>query len=196
MKKHLWHQFFVKKVFTVKEFEFSGDVFHRYTAQAWAYRISHICQHIHGYSWKQCLKQCCFKLYGVPLIFWWYAYHMEHRQEELDKFVNVLNSARHMIGFTVHHSMHSVNFLNMTITVREDELSTTRNKKTTKKQQYFHFHSHHPQHCEVGTQQSEHKLCRICSGGIDYSRKLGYSARHYPGSLLNESCQKVLHKLD
>lgn len=122
----------------------------------------------------------------------------EHGEQQFHKLVTLLNNAHATIKFTSEHSTRSINFLDTSIILENGKLTTTLYKKPTDKQQYLHFHSHHPRHCKVGIPSGQSvRLRRICSNDSDYTKRVDdlcdtLTQRDYPQTLLNEFRHKAL----
>ena len=122
----------------------------------------------------------------------------EHGQEELQNFVEHLNSCHPTIKFTVEQSTEKVNFLDTTVhTTPEGTLYTDLYSKPTDSHNYLRFNSAHPSHCKTSLPNSQFlRLRRICTRIEDYDTNAAMLASHfirrgYPQDLVENAAIKV-----
>lgn len=115
--------------------------------------------------------------------------------EELEQFVNHMNSQLPSIKFTMEYSKESVNFLDTTVSINNDLqcLETDLYCKPTDSHNYLLYNSAHPKKCKQSIPYSQFlRIKRICSKQTDYDRHIvtlsgHFSRRGYPSQLLEEA---------
>ena len=122
----------------------------------------------------------------------------EHSSEELDIFLQHLNSCHPTIKFTSEQSTDHVNFLDTTVHLTpEGTLYTDLYCKPTDSHNYLRYDSAHPQHCKTSLPNSQFlRLRRICSRLEDFDRNASMLASHfirrgYPMALVEEALIRV-----
>jgi hypothetical protein len=122
----------------------------------------------------------------------------EHSQEELDLFLNHLNTCHETIKFTSEHSTSHVNFLDTTVHLSEDgSLYTDLFCKPTDSHNYLRYDSAHPRHCKTSLPYSQLlRVRRICTRITDFDRNALMLCQHfhrrgYPLHLIEEAVIKV-----
>ena len=102
-----------------------------------------------------------------PLVWW---RHIDdifmmciHGEEELKKFLNTLNCYHPTIKFTAQYSRAKINFLDVTVMKKSNQLVTDLYVKPTDTQQYLHASFCHILHCKKSIPFSQ-VLClnRLC----------------------------------
>jgi len=136
-----------------------------------------------------------------PLVWWRYIDDIfciwTKSREELDQFIDRLNSSHPTIKFTTEISHVSVNFLDTTVVLRNGSLYTTLYTKPTDKHNYLHYTSSHAHHCKEGGPYSQLlRVKRICTHTNDFEENAKmiithFARRGYPDKLLQESLEKV-----
>ena len=86
-------------------------------------------------------KPYCWKRYIDDIFFVW-----THGWEKLNIFLVNLNNANPNIKFTHDASEDQVNFLDITVALKENKITTNLYCKPTDCHQYLHYDSCHPDH--------------------------------------------------
>ena len=88
-----------------------------------------------------------------------------HGEQKLLEFLDYINSAHPTIKFTSDYSAHSINFLDVQVSISEDgEITTDLYTKPTDTHQYLQATSCHPNHTKRGIPYSQAlRILRICS---------------------------------
>jgi len=114
----------------------------------------------------------------------------------IDSFVS--NIFRHdFLSFTHKHSASEIDFLDLTVILKKNVISTKLFKKPMTKQSYLHFFSNHPPHCKKSLPYSCGLRIIKCHSNRDEAfseLKLlmdRFKLRGYPNSLLNEAFRKI-----
>ena len=103
-----------------------------------------------------------------PYLWWWYIddifFILEHGEEILKEFIDVLNKKHPTIKFTAEWSKTQINCLDVTVYLENGKIKIELYFKPTDTHQYLHSSSCHPNHCKKGIFYSQ-MLClnRICS---------------------------------
>ena len=134
-----------------------------------------------------------------PLVWWRYIDDIfmmwEHGEEELQKFLETLNCYHPTIKFTAEYSRAKINFLDVTVIKKGNQLVTDLYIKPTDTHQYLHASSCHVSHCKKSIPSSQ-TLClnRICSENAFFDKRcneleiwlkeLGYSDKLVRGQIL------------
>ena len=119
----------------------------------------------------------------------------QHGQEELNKFLEHLNSCMDCMKFETETSSTSVNFLDVKLIL--EEITTTLYTKPTDSHNYINYSSCHPRACKNSIPYSQFlRLRRICSDEDDFvekSKQLAfyYHQADYPISLIQSSFAKT-----
>ena len=88
----------------------------------------------------------------------------EHREEKLRNFVETLNEFHPTIKFTAERSQKSINFLDVTVSLIDDQIETDLYIKPTDSHQYLHSSLCHPYHCKKSIPYNQAlRLNWICS---------------------------------
>jgi hypothetical protein len=119
-------------------------------------------------------------------------------RESLEHFIAEFNVFHSSIKLTHEISQNSVNFLDLTVTINGNKLSTSLYTKPTSSPQYLSFESQHPHHTKTSLPYSQFIRCRrSCTYKKDaiahmnrFSQLL--EKRGYPKSLLSDAKRKVL----
>ena len=109
-----------------------------------------------------------------PWIWWRYiddVFFIWTRDESLHTFTDHINSFHRTIKFTSEISYEQVIFLDVTVRMEKDTLTTDLYTKPTDTHQYLHSSSCHPRHCKNGIAYRQAlRLRRICSNDSDFSK--------------------------
>ena len=116
----------------------------------------------------------------------------EHGGEELKKFLGTLNCYHRTIKFTAEYSRAKINFLDVTVMKKGNQLVTDLYVKPTDTHQYLHASSCHVSHCKKSIPFSQVlRLNRICSENTFFDNELevwlkerGYSDKLVRGQIL------------
>ena len=122
----------------------------------------------------------------------------QHGIDELNKFIDFLNTRNSSIKFTSESSPLSINFLDSTVRYHlRHGLSTTLYSKPTDKHTYLHYNSCHPPHIKQSLPYSQLlRVRRLCSHFQDFMSNSLIMAKHfcargYPITLLLQTISKV-----
>jgi hypothetical protein len=116
-----------------------------------------------------------------------------HGQEELDKFLSYLNQCHPQIKFTMEKSTNSVNFLDTTVKLHNQEIFTDLYCKPTDSHSYLLYSSAHPLKCKQSIPFGQFlRIRRICSHIEDFDKHVVIFANHflrrgYPNLLIEEA---------
>lgn len=138
------------------------------------------------------LKPLIYKRFLDDIFFIWH-----HDEESLLKFVADFNSVHPSIAFTYSYSKSAVNFLDVTVQIKDNRIFTTLYKKPTDRHQYLHFKSSHPQHCKKAIPYSQaHRYRRICSDEKDFQchakeLRTALVAKHYPERIVDDAISRA-----
>ena len=120
-------------------------------------------------------------------------------ENELNKFVEYLNSKHQTIKFTRESSKNSIDFLDITIMIEPDNsISTTLFCKPTDSHNYLLYSSEHPRHILKGIPYSQFlRVRRICSKIADFKKNAFMLSTHfirrgYPKTLVLSSLKRSL----
>ena len=136
----------------------------------------------------------------------WYRYIddifmiWDHGPDELNKFIEHLNTSSENIKFTSEISKTELNFLGVRVRVENNHLTTDLYVKPTDRNTYLPYDSAHPRHCMRGLPYGQIlRIRRICSRDEDYkshaAKKAALLSKHgYPKELLLDSMIKAYNK--
>ncbi len=104
------------------------------------------------------------------------------------------------LKFTHEHSFESINFLDLKISINDNNvIATSLYTKEMSKHEYLHFSSDHPTHMKKSLPYScGLRVIKTCSNQTDRSAKLcemfgKFQRRGYPESLLSQTQEKLLN---
>lgn len=138
------------------------------------------------------LKPLCYKRYIDDIFIIW-----PHREKDLLTFISDFNAIHPNIKFTHSYSKTNIDFLDVTIEIHGNTLSTKLYRKPTDRQQYLHFHSSHPKHCKTSIPFSQaHRFRRICSNLTDFDHnaenlKAVLTEQKYPLVIVDKAIEKA-----
>jgi len=125
----------------------------------------------------------------------------EHGIEELNTFLEHLNTCHPSIKFTNEHSTDKINFLDTTVNVSQDgTLYTSLYCKPTDSHNYLMYDSAHPAHCKDSLPYSQLlRVRRICTRVEDYDLSATMMCKHfyrrkYPPELIEKAVIDVRRK--
>ena len=146
---------------------------------------------------KDILSNSLFKL----LVWWRYIHDIlmmwEHGEEELQKFLETLNCYHATIKFTAEYSRAKINFLDVTVMKKGNQLVTDLYVKPTDTHQYLHASSCHVSHCKKSIPFSQAlRLNRICSENAFFDKRcneleLWLKEKAYSGKLVRGQILKA-----
>ncbi|XP_064478103.1 uncharacterized protein LOC135391688 [Ornithodoros turicata] len=116
---------------------------------------------------------------------------------ELQDFIDAFSNFHPAIKFTSASSHDTLNFLDLTISVRPSKLRTSIFYKETDSHSYLSYSSCHPRHVKDSIPFSQFlRLRRICSENSDFLNQLAkmkdfFTSRGYPLSLLDRAAARV-----
>ena len=124
----------------------------------------------------------------------------DHGADELNKFVQHLNTSNENIKFTSEISDKELDFLDVKIKIASNVLVTDLYIKPTDRNTYLPYDSAHPKHCMRGLPYGQFlRIRRICSREEDFARHAAKKAalllQHgYPKELLLDAMIKAPHQ--
>ena len=116
---------------------------------------------------------------------------------DLDIFISYVNSFHPALEFTWEISDKSVTFLDISVSVTDDRLSTSVHYKPTDSHSYLLYSSSHPKHTLNAIPFSQFlRLRRLCSDDEDFSNKCSemrsfFLNRNYPAHVIDNAFRKV-----
>ena len=120
----------------------------------------------------------------------------DHGLDELNTFIQYLNTCNDNIKFSSEISEEKLNFLDVTVKVENQSLVTDLYTKPTDRNTYLPYNSAHPRHCMKGLPYGQFlRIRRICSKEEDFIRHAAKKAaqliqKGYPKEDLLESLLK------
>lgn len=120
-----------------------------------------------------------------------------HGEEELLKFVELADNTHAKIKFTKEYSRYEIPFLDVLVSLKSGELSTSIYSKPTDTHTYLRYESFHPHHIKSSLIYSQAiRLKRICSDPVDFEHRIHDLSmqlidRGYPLSLIKEQIAKA-----
>ena len=116
---------------------------------------------------------------------------------DLDLFISYVNSFHPALEFTWEISDKSVTFLDISVSITDDRLSTSVHYKPTDSHSYLLYSSSHPKHTLNAIPFSQFlRLRRLCSDDEDFSNKCSemrsfFLNRNYPAHVIDNAIRKV-----
>ena len=123
-----------------------------------------------------------------------------HGEQKLKSFLESLNTFHPNIKFTHESSKECISFLDLSVSLSGNKLSTDLYIKPTDRHQYLHYSSSHPDHTKKSIIFSQAlRLSRLCSKEIDFVKhkeemKTWFLKRGYPESIIQSEMDKVKFK--
>ncbi len=117
--------------------------------------------------------------------------------EELNKFIEHMNSCTTFFNFTQEISLESVTFLDTRISLENGNLIADLYCKPTDSHNYLYYSSAHPRTCKDSIPYSQFlRVRRICTKNADFYKHCitlcaHFIRRNYPGALLEEALFKA-----
>ena len=114
--------------------------------------------------------------YLKPFVWWRYIDDIfmlwQHGEDELKKFLEALNCYHPSIKFTWDYSREKINFLDVEVIKKDNQLITDLYIKPTDTHQYLHASSCHVYHCKKSIPFSQAlRLNRICSENSFFDKR-------------------------
>ena len=141
------------------------------------------------------LKPWCWMRYIDDIFFVW-----THGKESLDVFFEHLNKVHSNIKFTFETSLDNVNFLDIKVSLKDQQFTTNLFCKPTDCHQFLHYDSCHPEHTKKSTVYSQGlRIRKICSQEDEFLQNISkltewFRKRSYPEKVINEEIDKVRNK--
>ena len=92
------------------------------------------------------------KIDNKPYLWWRYIddtfFIWEHEEEKLRNFVETLNEFHPTVKFAAEWSQKSINFLDVTVSLIDDQIETNLHVKPTDSHRHLHSSSCHSYHCK------------------------------------------------
>jgi hypothetical protein len=125
-------------------------------------------------------------------------------REELDEFINFVANFSPSLKFTWQISTQTVNFLDLQISITNNNISTTVHYKDTDSHNYLLYSSNHPPACKDSIPFAQFKrLRRICTEDSDFETQTKtmssfFESRHYPSETTTSALRhaKAIDRLD
>ena len=120
-----------------------------------------------------------------------------HGEQQLETFLNDLNSFSPNLNFTSEKSKKSIPFLDLNVKLVNGKLETDLHIKSTDRHQYLHYMSSHPEHTKRSIVYSQTlRINRLCSLETDFNAhklrmKEWFIKRGYPETLIEKEMNKV-----
>ena len=118
-------------------------------------------------------------------------------RSELDSFIFFVNSFHPSLQFTWEISDTSVAFLDISVSISGNRLSTSVHYKPTDSHSYLSYSSSHPKHTLDSIPYSQFlRLRRLCSDDVDFANKCQdmcsfFLNRNYPHDVVSRALAKV-----
>ena len=111
-----------------------------------------------------------------PRIWWRYIddifFIWEHREDSSKKFIERLNACQPTIQFTAEWSKEEINFLDVSVRLRNRQLETDLHIKLSDTHQFLDSTSCHPYHCKKSIPYSQAlRYNRICSDNKKFDQR-------------------------
>ena len=103
-----------------------------------------------------------------------------HGQDKLQEFFTHINSCNSSIKFTMEASTKSVNFLDTTVSIVDNQIKTDLYSKPTDAHNYLLFSSAHPRSCKQSIPYSQFlRVRRICTDISDFDKHVINLGQHF-----------------
>ena len=103
-----------------------------------------------------------------------------HGQDELEQFIQHMNSCSTHIQFTTEKSSSEIAFLDTLVKLDQGQITTDLYTKPTDSHNYLYYNSSHPQRCKDSIPYSQFlRIRRICSHNRDFDRHVITLAGHF-----------------
>jgi hypothetical protein len=120
-----------------------------------------------------------------------------HGKEKLQEFFKHINSYNPSIKFTMEASTKSVNFLDTTVSIVDNQIKTDLYSKPTDAHNYLLFSSAHPRSCKQSIPYSQFlRVRRICTDISDFDKHVITLGQHflrrgYPLEIIEQAAIKA-----
>ena len=120
-----------------------------------------------------------------------------HGEQQLETFLNDLNSFSPNLNFTSEKNKNSMPFLDLNVKLVNGKLETDLHIKSADRHQYLHYMSSHPEHTKRSIVYSQTlRINRLCSLETDFnahklSMKEWFIKRGYPETVIEKEINKV-----
>ena len=141
----------------------------------------------------QTIKPLVWLRYIDDIFFIW-----NESEEKLETFLKNLNEFHPNLRFTSEKSKTSVNFLDLTINLADQELETNLYCKPTDCHQFLDFNSAHPIHIKKSIVYSQGlRIKRLCSSNLAFENHMEnlrgwFRNRGYPKNLVDNQLKRVI----
>ena len=122
-------------------------------------------------------------------------------RQDLEAFIEEINSVHNTIKFDVNFSKTCVNFLDTTVAITTNHtIKTTLYQKPTDRHNFLHHKSYHPSSTKKALPYSQSlRIKRICSSVDDFALSIAklkdqFKARGYNAELVSEAIQRAATK--
>ena len=185
-------------VLELNAFEFNNEYFRQVSGTAMGTKMAPSYANLFmGKLESKFLSECTltpllYKRYIDDIFFVW-----THSEGELRNFIERYNTVHPCIRFTHTYSQTNINFLDVTVSIENGQLSTNLYRKPTDRQQYLHYQSDHPRHCKNSIPYSQaHRFKRICSKDEDFdvsthNLKSMLEKQKYPQRVIDDAIEKA-----
>ena len=128
----------------------------------------------------------------------------KYSEAELLTLYKDLNNYHKTIKFEINYSVEKINFLDVTVYIKDNLLHTTLYIKPTDRKEYLHFNSSHPSHCKSAIPYSQAiRYRRIIDEDTELNHHLDllkqkFIRRSYPSNIVNKQLNKIknINRLD
>jgi hypothetical protein len=134
----------------------------------------------------------CWKRFIDDIVMLWF-----HGEEQLKLFLEWINTLHPTIKFTANYGTTNIPYLDISLSIDNNRLTTDLHVKDTDANMCLPFHSCHPRHCTRSIPYSQClRIRRICSSDHTFRQrakelKEKLLKRGYPDKLLDQAIQKV-----
>lgn len=120
-----------------------------------------------------------------------------HGEHELLSFISGFNNCHPRISFSHQYSAEAINFLDVTVSVKDARLTTNLYRKPTDRHQYLHFESSHVKHNKTSIPYSQAvRFKRICSQESDFNQncavlRAALTRQKYPTQIIDDAVRRA-----
>ena len=188
----------LKLILELNNFEFNGQHYVQVSGTSMGTRIGPNYANIfmglleNEFLARRDLKPFYYKRFIDDIFLIWH-----HGESKLLSFIEDFNNAHPGISFSHSYSAISVNFLDVTVTLDEQKLTTKLYRKPTDRHQYLHFQSSHTKHCKTSIPYSQAiRFKRICSDSNEFIRNCEHlrgalTRQRYPARISDDALKKA-----
>ena len=188
----------LKLVLTKNNFQFNGKHYLQIKGVSMGSKVSPSFAILYMHNFE---SKYVYTYHKRPLIYLRYIDDIfmiwPHSLEDLNTFIEYINSQETNIKFSTEISDKSVSFLDMQVSIQDNHITTDLYTKPTDAHDYLLYSSAHPQKCKDSIPYSQFlRIKRICSNPIDFDRNVLQMSKHfhrrgYPIELLESAALKV-----